>query len=170
MIKNKKGFTLTELLVAIAIIGIMSAAALAYFSNNLRADQKLKLSADEMVAALREAQNNALSGKNMGNTDELPCSYTFSRVNDSSYKIVFNYHSSSTQCSSPSSRDLAVYQLKNGVKANANFSINFDVPHGTNFIPGSIILTKDSQSYYVCLNASGDIYSCKDSSCDKNKC
>jgi prepilin-type N-terminal cleavage/methylation domain-containing protein len=59
--RDKKGFTLMELLVAIAIFGILSTFMVANFSRNEQA-KELKQQAEILVAGLQKVQNMALAG------------------------------------------------------------------------------------------------------------
>ncbi len=59
--QRQKGFTLIELLITLAVMGILTAAALASFSEILN-EQKRTQAAAQVKNDLRSAQNRALSG------------------------------------------------------------------------------------------------------------
>lgn len=67
-INNKKGFTLVELVVVIAILGILSAIAVPKFTasrlNAERAAVEANLRTIESALTMYEAQNGSLSGVN----------------------------------------------------------------------------------------------------------
>ncbi|MEK7606764.1 MAG: prepilin-type N-terminal cleavage/methylation domain-containing protein [Patescibacteria group bacterium] len=65
------GFTLVELMVSIAIVGLMSMAAIANFRGGARADE-LRIAAQETVVKIREAQTMAMTGRtaNLCQSDE----------------------------------------------------------------------------------------------------
>jgi prepilin-type N-terminal cleavage/methylation domain-containing protein len=59
--KNKKGFTLIEILVTIAIAGILAGTIMTNFGRN--PDQDVRLERDRLVTFLRNVQNKALSAE-----------------------------------------------------------------------------------------------------------
>ncbi len=76
---NKKGFTFIEVIIIFTIIFIMTAVMMS-MSYKERASKEITTVAHEVVASIREAQNNALTGKQRGN-DQLPCAFKFGLVN-----------------------------------------------------------------------------------------
>ncbi len=169
MFQSKKGFTLLEVMIVIGIIGIMTAIMLVYFSNDEKTDKMLQLSAGEVVAAIREAQNNALNGK-QSDSSKIPCDYQFEKNGSSGYKITYHYHSpESDGCSSI--QDYAAYDLKNGISVDDFSPVKFNIPFGTGVSLSYIRLQKNSRYYYVCITSGGDVFSCKTDSCNnKSSC
>jgi len=145
---TRRGVTLSELLVAMAIASILASISLVY-SGNQREIKALETAAREVSAAIREAQNYALTGKNAGPGCN---SYTFSYTN-SNYSVNNNCNINYT------------YTLKNGVTfSNSTLdSIHFSVPHGT--VSGTgfnnnlkiIELSKNNKKIKVCVYLSGKI-------------
>jgi len=157
-IKNRSGVTLIELLIVIALIGIMSAVTIAFLGSG-KNQKELESSAREVVAALREAQNLALTGKIM-ETNKFPCSYVFQAVSGGSdYSIKYTYHESGQDCSkSKFSGDYAMYTLKNGVKfSTAQPNIIFSVPHATLEDNYPFVIKKGADFFSICLCATGKI-------------
>ena len=158
-IKNRSGVTLIELLIVIALIGIMSAVTIAFLGSG-KNQKELESSAREVVAALREAQNLALTGKIMG-TNTFPCSYVFQAVSGGSgYSINYTYHGSGQDCISRSIFDevYAMYTLKNGVKfSTAQPNIIFSVPHATLEDNYPFVIKKGADFFSICLCATGKI-------------
>jgi len=59
--KNKKGFTLIEIMVVIAVVAILAAAALVNSGKN--ADRDVRLEAERLKTFLRDVQNKSLQGE-----------------------------------------------------------------------------------------------------------
>jgi len=155
-IKNRSGVTLVELLIVVALIGIMSAITIAFLGSG-KNQKELESSAREVVAALREAQNLALTGKIMG-TNEFPCSYVFQAVSGGSgYSINYNYCISGGDCTSTILKEYAAYVLKNGVKFSTAQDITFSVPHGTLDSNYLFVINKGADNFSVCFCATGKI-------------
>lgn len=164
-IKNnrRKGFSLIELLIVCAFIGIMTVVALVSLGAS-RTKRQVEGAARELAAAVREAQNGALTGKKI-NATHLPCRYWFTRVSNFSYKINYDYHTNSTSdCATPAPQDLVIYNTKNSVTVDPFGSFSFSVPFATvgslssdpNPLP--IILRKGSVKYVVCVSPAGNIW------------
>jgi len=138
---NRKGFSLMELLIVIAIIGIMTAVLLVNLSGS-RSQKQVEAAAREVAAAIREAQNNALTGKNV----TTGCSYIFT----------YNSGSSSYGISSCSNIN---YTLSNGVIFNNGNNFTFSVPFGT--VSGGyatpIVIRKGTSQYTICVNSAGNV-------------
>lgn len=96
----QKGFTLIELLVVIGIIGIMTSVGLVSI-NESRKSKELEIETRRVVAVIREAQNNAFSGKNADvcdywrfryNVDDNDRKFRIRGVGDSSCnQLIFDY-------------------------------------------------------------------------------
>lgn len=144
--KNKKAFTLVELLIAIGIMGVMTAIMLVSASSSSKELNSLKVEARNVSSTLRQLQNDALAGKNASSTG-VACSYIFSGTGSSS-----NY-SATSGCGA-----VAVnYALKSGIKfSSGGASVVFTNPYAT-VVTSPIQLIKGSSKYYICVNTSGTI-------------
>jgi type II secretory pathway pseudopilin PulG len=168
-IKNKKGMSLIELVVLIAVIGIMSSISVSSLVNSKR-NTELEVASEELVAVLREAQNYALTGKNI-----VPgCSnYRVNLTNASSNFSLRTYTTpgGSVLCPVMNSN----YVFKSGViSSSPTGAVNFMAPHGavtitTGSVSGTwhvITLSKSGNSYYVCLNTAGLIKKSPNATCN----
>lgn len=151
------GFTLLELMVAMAIVGILTAAT-AVSLNSSRTKKEVEVAAREVTAAIREAQNYALTGKRVSDT-EYPCDYKFNAtIGASGYSIEYDYHVyGSTTCDD--SNVLYSSSLKNKVtfKSVAPNPVSFSIPYGSTNPAARVVLEKKSLQYTVCVNSSGNI-------------
>ena len=86
--KKFSGFTLMELMVVIAIVGIMTGIGTVSFSSARRATA-LNSAQDEIISAIKLAQSYALQGKTYG-SNQKPDGYGFEFTDNNSYKI-FRY-------------------------------------------------------------------------------
>lgn len=153
---HKKGFSLLELITVIAIIMIMTAVVLSSGLIQNRKERELEAAAREVAAAIREAQNNALTGKN---ADSDCNTYRFSFTDSSASYRVGNI--------APCTNTPADYSLKNGVTFNGGGTIDFPIPFATPSItppatfPVSIVVCKggtdDSDCHKVCVNSAGKV-------------
>lgn len=146
------GFTLIEVMIAVAIIGIVSAMILVSSAGQRQA-RNLELSVREVMAALRESQNYALSGRTSGigvnNTY-----YGVQIASATSYSVV------------ASSGVIANYTLKSGVTFSSGATtIAFTLPRGDALqggvpIAGSyrISLVRGAGTRYICIYPSGQIH------------
>ncbi|MDO8529623.1 MAG: type II secretion system protein [bacterium] len=162
--KNRKGSTLIELLVVVAIISIMTAVTIVSLQGG-KTEKELEIAAREMVADIREAQNNALTGKNASST----CiEYHFLYTNKG--KV---YYTGGWPC--PNIVRNIYIDKKIMIKVPnpiGPFGFSFSIPFGTigNFQPPlsgpsdvySVELTKNSKSYFICVTQAGSVYEKKD--------
>lgn len=164
-----RGFSLIELMTVTGIIGIMAAIVLVSFSSG-RTDEVLKTSAREVANALREAQNDALSGLR---PSDVPASRTvcwFSIENSNSTDALLNvYHSNASDCGSGRGSSIVrTLKLQNGATFGSAVSYGFRLPHGNPVSPSdgaalssgvkTITITAAGKSIAVCLDpASGAI-------------
>jgi prepilin-type N-terminal cleavage/methylation domain-containing protein len=141
--KNKKGFSFIELMITIAIMGIMTTITLVSM-NKGRELWAVKTAAREVAATVRETQNNALTGKGLKD-QTTSCVFRFRWVVDSS-----NYFME--DCKDQS------YVLKNGVTFSNLGSITFEVPFS--MLSGStrtITVKKGASAYNICVYVSGAV-------------
>ncbi|MCX6765713.1 MAG: prepilin-type N-terminal cleavage/methylation domain-containing protein [Candidatus Moranbacteria bacterium] len=129
---NNRGFTLLELIIVIAIIGIMTSVTLVYLGDS-RKDRELEVAAREVAAAVREAQNNALTGKNASSTCN---SYVFT-YGGSNYSV-----SNNSGCSNPPIQ----YTLKNKVTFQNSGSFSFSIPFGVLSPNNNTVITLQNQT------------------------
>lgn len=149
--KNRKGFALIELVAVVAIITIMTAVTIVSLQSG-KTEKELEVAAREVVAAIREAQNSALAGKNASST----CAkYDFTYVADSADYSVGTVGGGGCPISN--------YTLSNGVIFGGGGTFSFSIPFGTVSSSSiSIQLTKSSDNYYICVNSTGSVYEKKD--------
>lgn len=143
--QSKKGVTLIELLLVMAIIGIMTSVVLVYLGDG-KSDKELEGAMDEVLAVVRETQNNALTGK--GVTSGVDCEYTFY------YGAPDNKSYGFSGCSSAS------YSLGDNVVFDNSGSFSYSVPFG-NFSGAdtTIVLEHENtgKTGAVCADSSGII-------------
>lgn len=159
LLKNKKGITLIELMIAIGIISIMFTAFIVSFRGG-KTEKELEIAAREVSAAIREAQNNALTGKNAKECGG--CEGIYFRFNGAWTGVGRDEEEACIDC--PLSENL----LKNRVFFSAAGKFYFSIPFGEikpvdppNWETGdfiSIELLKGSSRYYVCVTKSGNVY------------
>ncbi|PIR73859.1 MAG: hypothetical protein COU40_00280 [Candidatus Moranbacteria bacterium CG10_big_fil_rev_8_21_14_0_10_35_21] len=138
---NKQAFTLAEVMVIIAIIGIMTSVTIVSLIGS-REKKQVETAASELVAVLREAQNNALTGKNAGDK----CKEYEIYAENSKYTI---------NCGPLVSFD---YQLKNGVAFENKGYVSYSIPDAKPiFSDNQFLLIKGSESYSVCVYITGRI-------------
>lgn len=151
LIKNKGGFSLIELIIAVSIIAIMSVVGIISIQSR-RTITQLEASAREVSAAVREAQNNALTGKNA--SSETGCvvyNFVYS-VNNPNYRV-------GGPLNSESACPITNYKLKDGVVFASSGSVSFSIPFGyLSATSRQIRLSKGSYYYYVCIDISGNVY------------
>lgn len=172
----KKGVTLIEMVIAIAIIGIMATATVFSLNENKNAKQA-EVAAREVAASIRQVQNSALNGKqDGGNPLRKICGYGFYFANalPNEYKFFYNYTDNAGDCAAIS-RDYNaeaptyVFETKTfqgGTVISAGMetsAIYFDLPftnvsyNGAAINAQKIILQSGSAYYTVCVYARGDV-------------
>lgn len=156
-----KGFSLLELTVAMAVVGILIAAVIVPL-NNSRTKKEVEVAAREVAAAIREAQNYALTGKST--SAGYPCRYGFRADNtESGYYIDYYYATESCTILQGITQPYISYELKNGVLFSSDSGdFDFSVPWGvitanTFTLPARYVVSKGSSSYTVCVYSAGNI-------------
>jgi len=150
--KQRQGFTLIELIIVIAIVGILASVVMVGVNSQARVERELETNAREFASVLREAQNYALTGKQANGTvttdkfrvDWIDSTYTLSAVSSSGTVAI-----------------IASYSLKNGVTLDGNGAsfITFSLPWGVSNATSTIIISFSKSTYqkYVCLSVEGRI-------------
>ncbi|HRY82362.1 MAG TPA: prepilin-type N-terminal cleavage/methylation domain-containing protein [Candidatus Moranbacteria bacterium] len=126
----KKGFTLLELIIIIAIIGIMMAVSLVSMSSSKKY-YALKTAQEEVTSAIKLAQSYALQGKTTSQCPTTVYGYGFEFTGSNptaDYRIFCCPANDSCQTQATVESN----SLKNGVKIdNGGFakSVYFDIPN-----------------------------------------
>jgi type II secretory pathway pseudopilin PulG len=94
--KMRRGFSLLEMVIIVAIIAIMTSVMMVITFKE-RDTKELETAGREIVAAIREAQNNALTGKQQG--PGLPCAFRFWTDGVSRYRVEGSYRALNQNCS-----------------------------------------------------------------------
>ncbi|HCP09002.1 MAG TPA: hypothetical protein DIT25_04360 [Candidatus Moranbacteria bacterium] len=139
--QNKKGFSLPELMIVIAIIGIMSGVALVSLSGS-KEKKEVETAAREVEAAIRETQNGALTGKGVGASPG--CYFNFF------YDKAAGTFGTDGGCMN------VTYKLNNGVAFSGSGSFGFSIPFGDT-LGGEIKLEKGATCYMVKASPSGRV-------------
>ncbi len=152
-IQNKKaGFTLLELMVVVAIIGIMSAVGFVSLSDS-RNQKAVDLEARKVASVLRMTQNYAVSGYSL-DINKIPCQFTFTSMSTGSYSISYNYRSPVGVCGSP--QLISTFTVANNVSITSA-TVGFARPRGEVASPTQIILSRAGLTATVCVGVGGVI-------------
>jgi len=170
---NRKGFTFIEVIIIFTIVFIMTAVLLST-SYKDRYRKELQAAAREVTASIREAQNNALTGKQKG-SGTMPCAFQF-QINSGSYQILHKTRKlDEVTCGNIFDAFFDPVPLPNGVTMSATTfnpvdpthpdsaqTIEFDVPYGKITANGDskysgieIVLKKNNKYYHICLHTTG---------------
>ena len=182
--QNKKGFTLTELMIIIVIISIMTSVSLVMFNKN-RSQKEVETGARLVSSTISQAYSNAITGKmyNVGGSDKNSCWYGVRSVDGSlGMRSFVSYISPvNTSCS----------QLGNPIVENTTdiqsvksdfFEISFSLPFGKSNFNGVELIgpakirvysaRDNSVAYAVCVFPSGRVYEkgCTAANCSDVTC
>lgn len=122
--KHLSGFTLIELVVSMAILSIMAVITIVSLSGS-KTKQEVEGAARQVAAAIREAQNYSLTGKNIGASGDVPCRFRVEAAGTSSFTVQQKKFNSGS-CSVDSGSSIT-YALPAGVTISTG-NVSFDVP------------------------------------------
>ena len=126
--KNKKGFSLVELLIVLAIMTIMTGVVFATKNGDKKASVDVEAATRDVAAQIRSLQNEALNGKMIGTIPA--CSFKFAMANgDTKYSVSYFSDCSATTIIG-AVKDIN-FNSKKTVKANSANSFYFSAPQGT---------------------------------------
>lgn len=175
----KKGFTLIELMIVVAIVGIMTAATMVSLSSGREAKQ-VEGEARKFASAIRELQNYALTGKKFHATE--PTCQAGLRVifeNNVSTPFPSYKYRSGTDCGTMTIASSGTFALGNGVRFGdgsglfAFSGLYFTVPRGDMVNAANVAiasttrvsLKKGSSVWSVCIYPGGRVEEYSGASC-----
>ncbi len=133
--KMSRGFTLIEVMVSVAILALMAAVTIVSM-NGGRNRQEVEASTRLVAATLREAQNNALSGKNItGTAGSRPCQFRVRTTGGTGTITHEQLNAGDVLCPNPGTATNGAWSgfstdLLNGVTFSSSTEVYFDVPRG----------------------------------------
>ncbi len=165
--KNKKGFSLIELMIVIAIMAIMAAIMLSMNSKS-KIRLELETAMREVASGIRSAQNDALAGRRNANLS--PCHFDF-KLGANLYNVEGEfYNGRDCENGTKSYAIIESGEFPKGVNVVAKYkgkivsNIGFNVPFGEVTVDRKIIdksirlsLSKEGVHYIVCVSPSGRI-------------
>ena len=151
----KKGFSLTEILVSIAIIGILSGIGIqAFVASRQRA--RLEEDVAKVVQALRKAQNSALAPSRSETgiaTGSTLCAIGV-KIDQTNRTIQLIYQTGTTSCSGENNYGTAT--TLNYASINANRVITFNIPFAERLSSDqSVTLSLDGVTKTITVTNSG---------------
>lgn len=179
--EKQSGFTLIEIIVVIAIIGILTSIALVNSGKN--ADRDVRLEADRLTTFIRNVQNKALTGEKVAGASGKICGFGVTipdATHIQSYYVDTGAGNLDTDCatlttsSGTNYADVFSPQI-NGVSLdfksadlNVATRLFFLVPSGQSYLydssghslklPAIFTLSKDVQNAYIFIGYSGNVY------------
>jgi len=147
-----KAFTLIELLFVVVIVLMMSGVLL-FSVNKNKGTSEVENAANQVVAILRSAQNDAVNGR-IANDGKPICRFELYAWNGWKKMEVYYYNCASNTVSSQTLPFFSAKGEGGNVTSSADAVFTFTSPRG-DVNSGSVVLTNGSVSYYVCVVAGG---------------
>jgi prepilin-type N-terminal cleavage/methylation domain-containing protein len=155
---SRRGFTLIEILVAIAIVGVLASAALVNFGKN--DDQDVRMEREQLTSFLRDVQNKALTGEIVTGVSGV-CGFGVHYDSSDDTKIQAYYTVASPDCSSGSKTygsDLPdVFYFRNGVTVSSFPDVFFLIPNGEVYNDGTIMDPDDPTTFAIISLSKGSV-------------
>jgi prepilin-type N-terminal cleavage/methylation domain-containing protein len=157
---SKRGFSLIELLIVIAIIAIMTAVLFAGNQNENKIQNEVDAATRQLAVDLRSIQNDALNGKQDIISGNIACQANLVLVNGNpNYKINYTPISGATCTGTPFGE--RTVNLQNAKISSPNGEVSFSAPSGTVTATSNtiqVVSTKDSTTNTICVDTnSGNI-------------
>jgi len=129
---KQKGFTMTELLIVMFIISLLSASVLISYRNNQRS-YALDQASQQLVSNLRKAQNMAMNKVDIDGYN----SYGIYAVINNNYYIIYADNNGDSRYQ-PSDRVIETINLLNNVKINNTLDVFFKSPDPKTYLNGNL--------------------------------
>jgi type II secretion system protein H len=161
-----KGFTLIELMVVMAIIGILAATAVVNFGKN--ADRDVRQEKDRLTSFIREVQNKALAGDRSGiSTSNKICGFGFRKAGSEMESFYVSTSDVDGNCSTSwktyAKTTYNTLSPSNGSTYSLTGNVFFLSPNGDVAcdgcsLPVDTTITKDSSTIRATVDSVGRIY------------
>ncbi len=158
---KKSGFTLVELLIVLAIVLIMTGAAISVIVNGNKTASEVESAAEQLVSKLKKLQNDAVNGNINNGGVVANCHFGFftgarAETGDNNKK----YASAEYPCQGGVTIAETSFLTARGSASSvvaSSASTEFNVPFGDVSRPTSITLTAGMEHYYVCIAVGGSV-------------